>query len=175
MVADLVLVRRSSRTVYQIGNIQSYSPRWQCIILLFAVLREVRGGLTKGESVERIRERTWFDIQPEDRLPYPSNRHTSHEQRWITVIAWARKDAVEYHLMHTGTHNNWDLNGAGLDFFVVVAAACREGQLDVRRCYLWSRLFKLRMCPSYIADASDRKRPLNLYEGDWVLRILDLL
>jgi hypothetical protein len=89
--------------------------------MLFAVLSEVRGGLTKADAVDRIRERRWFDIQPEDRLPYPCTRHTTHEHRWITIIAWARKDAVENHLMHTGIRNNWDLNGQGLDLFAGIA------------------------------------------------------
>ena len=142
--------------------------------MLFAVLSEVRGGLTKADAVDRIRERRWFDIQPEDRLPYPSTRHTTHEHRWITIIAWARKDAVENHLMHTGIRNNWDLNGQGLDLFAGIAKACRESRIDVRRCYLWSAAFKLRMDPSYTPGQPERKRPINLYEGDWVLRVLDL-
>ena len=143
--------------------------------MLFAVLNEVRGGLTKAESVSRIRERRWFDFQPEDRLPYPSNQHTTHEPRWITIIAWARKDGVEHHLIHPLPRNNWDLTGAGLDTFASIARACRETGIDVRRCYLWSRVFKLRMCPSYTPDPTEPQRPINLYLGDWVLRNVDFL
>lgn len=157
-----------------IGDIQTYSPRWQCIVLLFAVLNEIRGGLTKADSIGRIYERGWFDTQPEDMLPYPSNRLTSREHRWKTIIAWARKDAVENHFMERGVVNNWDLESTGRDIFAAIAKACRESRLDVRRCYLWSKIFKHRMDPTYTPGQPERRRPINLYQGDWVLRNLDL-
>jgi len=161
--------------VYNFADIVIYAPRWQCIVMLFAALREVRGGMTKADTIALIRDKLWFDIQPEDRLPYPSQRLTTHEPRWITSIAWARKDAIEQRLMHKGAFNEWDLNSEGLDSFAIIARACRETRLDVRRCYLWSCRFKLRMDPSYTTGQPERKRPLNLYEGDWMQRILDFI
>ncbi|HEY4257329.1 MAG TPA: hypothetical protein VGM66_08960 [Candidatus Udaeobacter sp.] len=161
--------------MHNIGSIQVYSPRWQCIVMLFAVLDEVRGGLTKAAALERIFERRWFDFQPEDRLPYPSNKHTSREPRWKTVIAWARKDGVEHHLMQHGPVNNWDLEGIGRDVFAAIAKACKEHRIDVRHCYLWSSAFKQRIDISYTLSPADAKRPINLYEGDWVTRNIDFL
>jgi len=37
-----------------------YKPRWQCILLLLSVVREVRGGLRRSEALDRVRERQWF-------------------------------------------------------------------------------------------------------------------
>ena len=165
----------SPLTVFNFGDIVIYSPRWQCMVMLFAALSQVRGGMTKADTIAFIRDQRWFDIQPEDRLPYPSNKLTSKEPRWMTIIAWARKDGVQHRLMHKGGFNDWDLNAEGLDSFGIIARACRDARIDVRRCYLWARPFKLRMNPSYPPDAKELKRPMNLYEGDWVLRNLDFL
>jgi hypothetical protein len=138
--------------------------------MLFAVQSEVRGGLMRREATDRIFEHKWFDIQTEDKLPYPSQKHTSQEERWKTIIAWARKDSVERGWMEPNQHNNWDLTMAGLNWFRIVEDACRDTRLDVRRCYLWSRHFKLRMDPRYTFGQPERKRPANLYEGDWFQR-----
>lgn len=67
--------------------------------MLLAALNETRYILTRREATEFIRSKLWFAIQPEDRLPYPSQMFTSREPRWETVIAWARKDCVERDLM----------------------------------------------------------------------------
>jgi hypothetical protein len=145
------------------------------MVMLFAVLNECRGGLPKSEVISRIRERNWFDIQLEDKQPYQSNKHGSKEARWITIIAWARKDAVERHLMHSGTRDNWDLNSAGLDAFSAISRAFHATQLDVRQCYLWSRIFKQHMDGCYTPGQPERTRPAWLYYGDWRQRILDSL
>jgi len=152
-----------------IPDIETYGPRWQCIVMLLAALNEIRGGGTKAEIIDYIRDQHWFDIQPEDRLPYPSNRYTSKEARWITVIAWARKDSVERNLMHKGSFNDWQLTTEGLNAFSQIAKACREGLANVSRCYLWSRDFKRRMNPAYQCSDADSRRPMNLYD-DWVVR-----
>jgi hypothetical protein len=135
--------------------------------MLFAVLSEGRGGLTKAEAVAKIRERRWFEFQPEDWEPYPSQEYTTREPRWMTVIAWARKDAVKHGLIHPGPFNNWDLTTEGLNSFLTIAKGCREGCVKVRRCYLWSPQFKLRMDPSYTIGQPEDPRPHVLYWGDW--------
>jgi hypothetical protein len=153
----------------QIRDIEAYRPRWQAIVMLFAVLNQFRGGITKTDAISHIREKDWFDIQPEDKIPYPSNKYTSKEPRWITSVAWARKDAVERGLMHRGARNDWDLTAQGLNTFTAIRKACCDGGLDPSRCYLWSRNFKQYMNPDYQASAAETRRPKNLYE-DWLPR-----
>ena len=75
------------------------SPRGQCAIMLVAALHEryVIDGIrnsTKQEVVQFISLNRWFDVQDEDRTPYPSHEQLSREPRWHTLIAWARKDGV---------------------------------------------------------------------------------
>ena len=56
----------SPLTVFNFGDIVIYSPRWQCMVMLFAALSQVRGGMTKADTIAFIRDQRWFDIQPED-------------------------------------------------------------------------------------------------------------
>jgi len=158
-----------------IGDILTYYPRWQCIVLLLATLTEVRGGLTKAEAIGRIRDRHWFDFKPEDSLPYPANVLLSREPRWITVMAWARQDCVDHKLINNDGHNNWDISGNGQSKFAVIAKSAGEDLIEVRECFLWSPAFKRRMNPSYTTGHPERKRPYNLYERDWRKRLLDTI
>jgi hypothetical protein len=154
-----------------IGDILAYEPRWQCIVMLLAVLSDVRGGLAKAEAIERIASRKWFALEPEDTLPYRSNRFTSQEPRWITLIAWSRKDCVEHGLLIKGGFNNWDTTPQGFNTFAGISKACRDALLDVKRCYLWAPGFKVRMNPAYIPGGREATRPIALYE-DWLRRLL---
>ena len=157
-----------------IRDLDDYAPRWQGMVMLFAALAAHRGGVPKADAIAHIRENLWFDVQTEDRIPYPSNRYTSKEPRWITSIAWARKDAVERELMHKGGFNDWDLTTTGLTTFAAVRRACSEERLAVSRCYLWSHRFKSFMDPKYGPSPADAKRPATLYE-DWLPRKISSL
>jgi hypothetical protein len=161
--------------MHDIGNIRTYQPRWQCIVLLCATLANVRGGLTKAEAIAQITQAHWFDIQPEDRQPYRSAQHTTHEARWITLIAFARKDLVERRLMDDGPRDNWDLSAAGRDCFESIAALFRSMRLDACRCFLWTAKFKSYMSPTYSSVGTDAVRPRHLYSRDWRQSILDSL
>jgi hypothetical protein len=157
--------------MYNIGDIAAYQPRWQCMAMVLVTVRETRGGLTKAEAIEHIRNNRWFALEPEDK--YPFNQHTSHEPRWITAIAWARKDCVKRDLMIKGSFNSWEISREGLNTSAHISKAFHDGTLDVRPCYLWSRHFKLCMNPAYIPGQTEGKRPIGLYD-DWFGRLFGI-
>ena len=128
--------------------------------------------MTRSEATDFVRRKQWFAIQQEDWLPYPSQKYTSHEPRWMTVLAWARKDCVERALMPKQPRNEWQPTHEGLDLYAAAMRGGREHVLDVRRCFLWSPHFKVHIDPDYQPSPHDVKRPDDLYE-DWMPRKVD--
>ncbi len=58
-----------------------------------------------------------------------------------------------------------------------MSRACHTGELDVRRCFIWSQTFKKFMLPAY-EPGKDKPRPATLYD-DWFAKmrqaLLDIL
>ena len=122
--------------------------------------------MSKQEALGVITSEGWFQIEPEDKIAYPSNLDRGcTEARWRTGICWARKDGVEAGLLEKGRWDNWNLQPAGLDKYEEISRGCKGGELPVRLCYLWSVGFKRKMYPAYELG-NDAKRPLKLYD-DW--------
>ena len=145
-----------------IANVPIENPRAQCIIMLFAALHELQGCRSKQEAVTFIRQKHWFDIHDEDKRPYPSA--TTNEPRWETLIAWGRKDAVLAELMFRHGTDQWELTRRGIEEFRSVRSQYRSGNLEVRRCYLWSLAFKQWMDPSFLPSNRDWPRPIDTYQ-----------
>ena len=132
------------------------------MIMLLAALHEMRAIRAKQEAIAYIQAQHWFDVQPEDWNPYPSQT----EPRWHTLIAWARKDCVLRDYMFDHDENDhWEITRKGLDRFDVLRAAFATGKRDVRKCFLWSRIFKKWICPAYDPSDKDAKRPIDGLDG----------
>lgn len=129
--------------------------------MLLAALAETGRVCSKQETIDHIRRELWFDVQPEDLQPYPSQ--TYQEPRWHTLIAFSRKDAVETGLMFDHPRDEWEIARPGLDAYRELTDDFATGELDVSRCYLWSHSFKRRMRPGFQPSRQDAKRPNNLY------------
>lgn len=110
-----------------IASIDVVPPRGQCIIMLRAALNELRGTNSKQKTIAFIRERHWFDLHPEDLLPYPTC--CTNEPRWQTLIAWGRKDSVVAGLMFNHRRDEWELTRDGIDRFIGIRARYRTGEL----------------------------------------------
>jgi hypothetical protein len=163
-----------------IANIALDNPRGQCIVMLFAALHELCGNQSKRDTISFIQGRHWFDVQAEDKDPYPSA--TTKEPRWHTLIAWGRKDSVIAELMFGHPHDQWELTRRGIEEFRTIRKLYQTGELRVQNCFLWSPAFKLWMVPSYASSLRDWPRPKDLYRDvqklssrNIRLRILDAL
>jgi hypothetical protein len=132
-------------------------------MLLLAALSEMRAIRAKQEVIAYIQSEHLFEIQQDDWVPYP----TQTEPKWHTMIAWARKDCVmrgrEWMFDHDEA-DHWEATRRGLDVFQKFARKFQTGELDVRRCYLWSRTFKRKMYPGYEPSSRDSSRPAALAE-----------
>jgi hypothetical protein len=146
-----------------IPPIYIFQPRGQCIILLLAALRELRGSVSKQTALQYISDRKWFCIEPEDLKPYPSQQHT-HEPRWKTLVAWGRKDSVIRDYIMSHERDSWALSREGIRVWDLHRPKFASGEHDVRRGYLWTPQFKRYLCPTYEPSASDAKRPWRLYD-----------
>lgn len=144
-------------------NIRLFAPRGQCIILLLAALNELAGSVTKQEALSFIAQRKWFAIEADDLDPYPSQVHTTHEPRWKTVIAWARKDAILLDFMLNVERDAWALSPDGRRRWERAHGRFAAGELDVRKAFLWSPVFKKYLRPQYEPGTEDAKRPLGIY------------
>lgn len=144
-------------------TIRIFQPRGQCIILLFAALRELGGSVPKQVAIQCISDRKWFAIEPDDLKPYPSQQRT-REPRWKTLIAWGRKDSVlrDYILNHE--RDSWALSRDGIQVWDRHRPKFASGEHDVRHGYLWSVAFKRYLCPTYEPSPSEAKRPWRFYD-----------
>lgn len=145
----------------KIANIPSDNPRAQCIVMLFAALHELSGNHSKRETISYIQQRHWFDIQPEDRKPYPSA--TANEPRWHTLIAWGRKDAVLAELMFNHPRDEWELTRRGIEEFCAIRTAYQSRDLCAEHCFLWAIAFRNWMIPNYVPSKKEWPRPKDLY------------
>ena len=142
--------------------ISIFLPRGQCIILLFAALRELEGRVTTQEAIQFISDRKWFAIEPDDMKPYPSQQQI-REARWKTLIAWGRKDAALRELVLDHEYNSWALSREGIQRWESCRQKFATGELNVSEGYLWSPAFKCYLFPCYEARPSDAERPWNFY------------
>lgn len=144
------------------------SPRGQCAVLLLAALRDLfliegRGVVPKQQAIHYIYKKRWFDFEPDDLEPYESQRWTSKEPRWNTLIAWARKDAVLRDFISHQARDEWGLTRSGRDVIDRFHESCRTGRLPVVACFLWSENFKRFLYPEYKQSVADTKRPSSFY------------
>lgn len=146
--------------------IEFFQPRGQCIILLIAALKDAGVSLSRREATDFIADHRWFDLQPEDWQPYPSQK-TAREARWKTLIAWARKDAVLRDFVNDYEHNSWSLSRNGHRVWEGVSNKFTRGEVDVTQGYLWSPVFKRKLRPDYMPSEKDARRPCSLYRGSF--------
>lgn len=127
--------------------------------LLIAALYEMRAIRTKQDTIDYIQAHHWFDLQPGDLKPY----ETQTEPRWHSMIAWARLAAVHREFMlHHDENDHWEISRKGIDKMEQLRRQFTSGELDVRRCYFWSRTFKKWMNPTYEPSDTDHRRPLDI-------------
>ena len=94
------------------------SPRGQCAVMLLATLRDLYvndgyGAVAKRQAIDYIKSKHWFEIETDDEKPYKSQRYTTGEPRWHTLIAWARKDGVLRDLVSNQGHDQWGITAFG--------------------------------------------------------------
>lgn len=145
-----------------------YQKRGQCISLLLAALNELGGSNPKSDVIRFIAEQRWFELQPEDKKPYPSQIDNSREPRWHTLIAWARKDSSLHDLVNDHEHNSWSLTRYGREKWEAKRKDFESGKLKATKCYLWTAKFKSYMCPSYKPGPDDEQRPIYFYQDIFI-------
>jgi hypothetical protein len=144
------------------------SPRGQCAVMLLAALHELYvidgyGVVPKREAIAYIKRKHWFEIEPEDQEPYQSQRWTSGEPRWYTLIAWARKDGVLRDIISHEGHDQWGLTRYGRKVSERFYSNCHAGRCPPNECFLWSKEFKKFVYPQYEPSSKDVKRPTYFY------------
>jgi len=144
-----------------LSRINYDSTRGQAMALLLAALENIRVSVSKREVIQHISSHKFFDIQDEDRLPYPSA--STHDPRWHCLIAWARKDCVQREWVFDDERDAWGITRAGIDIHQRTLGKFLEGSWKAHRCYLWTPTFKKLMQPSYLPSKNDLARPFNVY------------
>jgi hypothetical protein len=142
-----------------IAGVDIYGVRGQVIIMLLQILR-LEGACARQQATECIAQRGWFNIKGDDLAPYP----TQHEPRWRTLVAWARKDSFESHLLSDSGFDNWQLSSTGRALADSLKQRFGDRRLDVRRCYMWRPAFKRYMFSTYEPSTLDSERPPYIYE-----------
>jgi hypothetical protein len=139
----------------------AYSNRGQGVILVLYTLGELWGACTKREVLTFIQNAGLYDITKHDLPPYESK----DEPKYHTLLCWARKDAVELDwMLNTGERDAWQLARPGRRVLERTIARYQSGELDVRRCYLWTPKFKKRVVSTYEPSSADSVRPEDLIE-----------
>jgi hypothetical protein len=144
------------------------SPRGQCAVMLLATLRDLYvndgyGAVAKRQAIDYIKSKHWFEIETDDEKPYKSQRYTTGEPRWHTLIAWARKDGVLRDLVSNQGHDQWGITAFGRTVIERFQENARAGKRPVNECFLWSKDFKKFIFPEYVPAPREAKRPALFY------------
>lgn len=147
-------------------DIRYASTSGQALLMLMAALRVIKDGpgpvdYTKRSVLELIKCLGWFDIQPEDRLPYPSQ---PSEPRWKTLLAWARKNGSDGGLVRSVVRDEWIGSKEGFNVFPEAKQLFQSGEWDVTKCYLWTSQLKWLFDPKFDASHPCHGRPPYIYE-----------
>jgi hypothetical protein len=137
------------------------SARGQCLVMLLAALEDLRGVVSKREAIDYIAQQHFFDVQDDDRLPYPSA--LNREPRWHCLIAWARKDGAIRGWVFDDERDSWGVTREGRNAFNNALISFHDKKWTPAECYLWTVGFKRRMCSGYAPAADEASRPLGLY------------
>lgn len=68
-------------------------------------------------------------------------------------------------LVDAQERNAWQLPRDGRNILDRVTSRYRSGELEVRRCYLWTPKFKKHIDPAYEPSDRDRVRPEDAFLG----------
>ena len=129
------------------------------MIMLLASLFDLKGGRRRQEVLSVIEQKQWYDLEPEDRKPYP----TTTEPRWKNLISWARLSCADEGLMERGVPDDWAITKDGHNAYVTLRNAFRNEELDVTRCFLWTGRFKNHIVPDWAPNGSEAQRPKYMY------------
>jgi len=140
-----------------LGNL--YTTRWQFMVLILAAANGQRG-IGKSLVAENIKTRGWFNFRPEDNLPYPSGSGP----RWVDQLELARADCKQKWRFMPDDRNDWRPTQEGECYLANVKAAVRDGALDMKKCCLWTPIFKRYINPTYESGSDETYRPLKIYE-----------
>lgn len=139
-----------------------YTHYGQAAILVLVALEERERISTKQETVLHIKNRGYFAFKDEDYEPYRS--HTGTEARWINVLSSGREECLKRGWMSgRGETDAWGITNDGIQFLNRVRQRLAENKKSLRRFYLWSPVFKKRMCAAYEQGDDDWDGPSGRY------------
>jgi hypothetical protein len=136
------------------------SRRGQEMILVLSALESIRGVSRKTEVIDYIVGRGWISVSGNDRVPYEGQS----EPRFRTLLAYARKDAVEKGYMFDSGYDCWEITRDGLSALKRARGLFSCGDWSVSECFLWACSFKLQYDPNYLPSSKDAKHPHTVYE-----------
>ena len=139
------------------------SIRGQCVVLLLAGLTDLGGQSTRLGTLAYIDQQGFFDLHPEDRLPYPAAPDS--EPRWEALLTWASKVCIKGGCMREDESGSWHITDEGRSLHAQCVEQFGNGVWDISRCYLWSDAFKRRFVANYASSDHDAQRPRTLYEN----------
>ena len=154
-----------------------YSTASQMTFMLLGAMDSLgKGGHTKANAIEQIQRLKWFDIQPEDREPYPSDTIVGKEPRWHKLIAFRRKDCYEEELfVRDSIRNSWQISKDGQNAYVHRKREFLSGSLNCAECYVWSDTFKRLIQPDYVKSNLDAIRPIDIYRDKTSTKLAEKL
>jgi hypothetical protein len=143
-------------------SISPYSNRGQGMILVLLALKELTGSNSKQAVIDHITRLSYYEVTRHDLPPYLGQS----EPKYHTLLAWARKDCVDRNLILNDEVNAWALTPReGHETTARISKRFASGELDVRKCYLWTPKFKMLMNPSYTPSDADAERPEDIQEA----------
>lgn len=128
--------------------------------MLYA-LQELGGSNAKADVIGCITRGGWYDVTRHDLPRYPGNM----EPKYHTLLAWARKDCYERDwMLRTDNRDDWSISRVGRAVLENALRKYRNGEWDVRSCYLWKPNFKKIVDPRYVPSDKDAVRPEEIWE-----------
>lgn len=143
-----------------VRNLPNRDP--QIAVMLLAVLHDLKGARTKSQTIALIKDNGWFNFKPEDHKPF--QWANASEPRWEALIGIARRICVDDGLIsHDQVHDSWQITNKGVKWFSMLQRDYSSGDFDCTKCFMWSPVFKARMCPSYAPSDADVQRTGSVY------------
>lgn len=141
-------------------KIAYFKNRGQGMVLVMQALDELGGSNTKQDVIDYINRSGYYDVTKHDLPPYKNQ----NEPKYHTLLAWARKDCVLRDAILNNERDAWALSRIGRSKLENIRRRFANGEWDVRRCYLWTPIFKKKFFPAYVPSEDDAKRPEDVWE-----------
>lgn len=137
-------------------GLPAYTVDWQHLVcLLYALSQMGAGGHRRRDVCDFIHREHYLALTPDDIAPYP----TQTEPSWQTDIAYARKIGVIMGIIGYEERDSWEWIRDGREQLDRILRAGERGEIDGKRCFLWTEEFRRVFDRTYEPSGADSPRP----------------